>query len=51
MIDFHKNKAISKYFSELGKKGGKKSKRILTTKEAKEMVKKRWKGAKRKCQK
>lgn len=38
----HVPKDIKNYFSELGKIGGKKSKRKLTTEQAKKMIKKRW---------
>ncbi len=35
-------KEVSNYFSDLGKKGGKKSKRNLTTEQARKTIKKRW---------
>lgn len=35
-------KVISNYFSDIGKKGGKKSKRILTSDQARKTIKKRW---------
>ena len=35
-------KEIREYFSNLGKKGGKKSKRELTSEQARNTIKKRW---------
>lgn len=35
-------KEVSNYFSDLGKKGGKKSKRNLTSDQARKTIKKRW---------
>ncbi len=35
-------KEIRDYFSNLGKKGGKKSKRELTSEQARKTIKKRW---------
>jgi hypothetical protein len=36
------DESVRKYFSALGKKGGKKSRRKLTPEEAREMAKKSW---------
>lgn len=39
-------KEIRDYFSNLGKKGGKRSKRELTSEQARETINKRWKKKK-----
>ena len=45
------NKEVKKYLSKIGRKGGKKSKRILTPEQAKEMVRIREEKKVKKCQK
>lgn len=43
-------KEVSDYMSNIGKKGGKKSRRKLSKKQAQEMAKKRWANKKTFCE-